>query len=71
MKEFVEVPAPIPDSLITYPCSVVGPGKTQSSLAKAYTKNTSCVGEYENTVDDIKQYNDKQKELKDGKADGM
>ena len=49
----------------------MGPGKTQSSLAKAYTKNTSCVGEYENTVDDIKQYNDKQKELKDGKADGM
>ena len=66
MKEYVEVPAPIPESLLVKPCKVVGVGRTVDSLVKGYAYNTTCVGKYEATLDGIIQYNDTQKGLKDG-----
>ena len=60
--------APLPDYLIQYPCSPVGPGRTVSSLARGYTQNTGCIGEYKSAMDGIKQYNEKQKELNNGEA---
>ena len=64
-------PVPIPDSLFYYPCDPVAPGKTKSSLARAYVKNTTCIGEYKITIDGIKEYNDKLKQLKNGEEGGM
>lgn len=41
-----EVPVLLPSSLLIDPCEPVSAGDTVGSLAKAYVKNTSCVGEY-------------------------
>ena len=41
-----EVPVRLPSSLLVDPCDPVSAGDTVESLAKAYVKNTSCVGEY-------------------------
>ena len=41
-----EVVISIPSSLLVDPCEPVSAGDTVRSLAKAYVKNTSCVGEY-------------------------
>lgn len=57
----MEIPAPIPDSLLQRPCRVVGAGKTVDSLAKGYVKNTVCVGKYEAVIGALEDYNDKTK----------
>ena len=41
-----EVPVLLPKVLLIDPCEPVSAGDTVRSLAKAYVKNTSCVGEY-------------------------
>lgn len=64
VTKFVEVnvPTPIPNSLIHHPCSPVGVGNTVPSLAKGYTANTVCIGKYKEVVDGIGLYNESQKE---------
>lgn len=64
----MEIPAPLPEHLLVQPCDAVGAGKTVTSLAKGYTKNTICIGEFKNTLSGIKSYNDKQKEIRDGRV---
>ena len=63
VKEFVEIPAPLPDSIISFPCDVVGPGTTVTSLAQGYSENTICAGKFKSIVEGIKSYNEKTKQL--------
>lgn len=63
MKEYVEVPAQIPTSLIIYPCEPVGVGETVGSLAKAYVDNTVCIGRYKGVVRGLEEWNDSVKEV--------
>lgn len=69
VDRYVAVPAPIPNSLLQYPCEPLGPGTTLMSLERGYVENTACIGEYKITLDGLVRYNDKQKEL--GDARGM
>lgn len=50
--------APIPENLLVHPCAPVGVGDTVGSLARAYAINTTCVGDYKNTLQGIIDYND-------------
>ena len=59
---YLEVPAPLPDSLVYHPCKPVGPGTTDKSLARAYTKNVGCIGDYKTVVEGVRQYNEKVKQ---------
>lgn len=63
MKEYVEVAAPIPTSLIIYPCEPVGVGETADSLAKAYVDNTVCIGRYKGVVRGLEEWNDSIKDV--------
>lgn len=47
----------MPNSLIDYPCDVVGVGDTVESIIKAYIENTTCVGQYKGVVKGIEGYN--------------
>lgn len=62
-REYVAVPAPLPTSLIIYPCAPLGAGSTVDSLTKAYVENTYCIGRYKGVVDSIAEYNNKIKEM--------
>ena len=57
----------MPDSLISFPCQVVGAGYTEESLVKGYVHNTTCVGEYQSVMEGINNYNQTLKEK--GKED--
>ena len=62
-----EVPVLLPSSLLVNPCEPVSAGDTVRSLAKAYVKNTSCVGEYIILLRKQREYTEKVRELfKDG-----
>jgi len=56
-QRYVEVPAPLPDSLIHHPCSPVGAGDSVKSLQKGYLANITCIGKYKAVVDSIQIYN--------------
>lgn len=57
MKEYVEVPAPIPESLIIFPCEPVGVGRTVEDLANSYIDNVICIGRYKGVVRGFEEYN--------------
>ena len=59
----MEVPVQIPETLLVYPCDVVGPGTTVDSLARGYATNTACVGKYKDTLGGVIKYNDKIKNI--------
>lgn len=48
---------PTPRSLVQHPCTPVGAGKTNQSLAKGYLINLTCIGEYKEVIDGIDEYN--------------
>lgn len=67
------MPVPIPDSMLEVPCEPVGPGKTEATFKRGFTKNLGCIGLYKNSLDAIKQYNDEMKLLRiriQGSTDG-
>ena len=57
MTRYVDKPVKVPERLLKAPCEPVGAGETLESLSKGYIKNTSCVGQYENTLEGIRKYN--------------
>lgn len=57
MIRYVDKPVKVPERLLKAPCEPVGAGETLESLAKGYIKNTSCVGQYENSFESIRKYN--------------
>lgn len=59
MRQYVELPAPIPDEHLIYPCEPVGPGSTNKSLENAYVYNTGCIGQYKGVIDGLHTYNNK------------
>ena len=58
-----EVPVRFPSSLLVDPCEPVSAGDTVGSLAKAYVKNTSCVGEYIILLRKQREYTERAGEL--------
>jgi hypothetical protein len=60
----VETPAPIPEHLLTDPCDAVGAGLTVSSLSRGYVQNTTCIGQFKNTMGGVREYNNTIKDLK-------
>ena len=56
-----------PDSLLVDPCKAIGAGDSVKTLAKAYVKNTGCIGEYQLLLDKQRKHKQQVQELyKDG-----
>lgn len=55
---YVEVPVPLPESLVYFPCDALSAGRTLDSLAIGYVKNTYCIGEYKEVLKGINSYNE-------------
>ena len=57
MTKWQDNPVKVPERLLKSPCVPYGAGDSLSSLSSAYIKNVTCIGEYESSLEAIRQYN--------------
>lgn len=67
--EYRDRPVLVPESLLKHPCEPVGAGSTVGSLSTAYVKNVRCIGDYKSVVEGISEYNNRMKDVANGRAE--